>query len=98
MPKKAKRKLASIVNDNSGIAWVLGVAVLSILLMPLVYFPLSYTWDQFSELVYGEYVFTGVYAASIRVVQVIISYLLAFGLLFTINWAIVQAKARRYQP
>jgi hypothetical protein len=32
------------------------------------------------------------------VVKLIISFLLIFGAFFSINWAIVQAKARRYSP
>jgi hypothetical protein len=92
------KKLEKLRNDKRGIAWVLGVAVLSILLMPFVYFPLSYAWDQFYVAVTDSYVFTGVYANAIRVVQIIISYLVVFGLFYTINWAIVNAKARRYSP
>lgn len=83
--------------DRRGVAWVLGVAVLGVLLMPVVYFPLSYAWDQLYALVTDGYVFTGVYANALMVVQIIISYLLAFSLLFIVNWAVVQAKARRYQ-
>jgi hypothetical protein len=85
-------------SNRRGIAWALGVAVLSILLMPIVYFPLSVAWDNVYYAVTDGYVFTGTTASAITVVQVIISYLIVFGLLFTINWAIVQAKARRYQP
>ena len=84
-------------NDKSGVGWVLGVAVLSILLMPIVYFPLSYTWDQVYSAITAGYVFTGVTANALQVVQIIISYLMIFSLLFTINWAIVNAKAKRYQ-
>jgi Ni,Fe-hydrogenase I cytochrome b subunit len=90
--------LKKLRNDNRGVGWVIGVAVISILFLPFVYFPLSYTWDQFYAVVSDGYVFTGVYASAIRVVQIIISYLLVFSLLFVVNWAIVQAKARRYNP
>lgn len=88
--------LKRIAVNNYGVGWVFGVAFIALLVMPVIYFPLSYTWDQVSEMILGEYVFTGAYANSLMVVQVIISYLTAFGLLFVINWAIVQAKARRY--
>lgn len=88
--------LKRIAANNNGVGWVFGVAFIALLVMPVIYFPLSYTWDQLSEMILGEYVFTGAYANSLMVVQVIISYLTAFGLLFVINWAIVQAKARRY--
>lgn len=76
--------------------WVVGVAVISILLMPVVYYPLSYAWDAVFYPVTDMYVFSGTTAYAIIFVQVIINYLVVFGLLFTINWAIVQAKARRY--
>lgn len=64
--------------------------------MPVIYFPLSYTWDKIYVYIVSGYTFTGAYASAITVVQVIISYLCAFGLLFVVNWAIVQAKAGRY--
>ncbi len=89
--------MKKFLSDRRGVAWVYGVAVISILLMPIVYFPLDVAWDAIFESVTGSYVFTGSTASAITFVQVIINYLLVFGLLFTINWAIVQAKARRYQ-
>ena len=94
--KNVFRKLKKLKNDKRGVGWVLGVAVLSILFMPLVYFPLSYTWDQVCLYITGAYIFTGVYASSLLVVKFIISYLVVFGFFFTIAWAITNAKARRY--
>lgn len=78
------------------VGWVIGVAVLSILLMPIVYYPLSVVWDTVSAFILGNYTFTGVTASSYIVAKVIVNYLLVFGLIFTLNWAIIQAKARRY--
>lgn len=96
--KAVDLRLQSFKKNESGVGWVIGVAIISILLMPFVYFPLSYTFDQFYAVITDGYVFTGVYANAIRVVQIIISYLVIFGILFTLNWAIVQAKSKRYSP
>jgi hypothetical protein len=90
-------KIRRFVKDTQGIGWVLGIAILSIALMPVIYFPLSYSWDQVYGAVTDGYTFTGVYVDAITVVQLIISYMLVFGVLFTINWAIIQAKASRYE-
>jgi hypothetical protein len=87
--------MKKLLHDNSGVGWVIGVAVISILLMPVVYYPLDSAWDSVFYSVTGNYVFTGSTASAVTFVQVIINYLLVFGLLFTVNWAIVQAKARR---
>jgi len=89
--------MRSFLKDKRAVGWVFGVAAISILIMPFVYFPLDYAWDQVYVSIVGDYTFTGTTASAITVVQVIISYMCAFGLLFTINWAIVQAKAQRYQ-
>jgi hypothetical protein len=88
----------SFRRDQRALAWVLGVAVIAILLMPIVYFPLDYAWDQVYVSIVGDYTFTGSTALAVTVVQFILSYLCAFGLLFVVNWAIVQAKAGRYNP
>jgi hypothetical protein len=90
-----KKWLRRFREDRRGVAWVVGVAVISILLMPVVYYPLDYAWDVVFYSVTGGYVFTGTTASAVTFVKVIINYLIVFGLLFTINWAIVQAKARR---
>lgn len=90
--------MRSLRRNNSGVGWVLGVAVLSILIMPVVYFPLDMAWDQVYYTITDSYTFTGSFASAITVVQVIISYLVPFGLLYTVAWAIIQAKARKYAP
>lgn len=90
-----KKLLRSLWLDNCGVAWVVGVAVISILLMPVVYYPLDAAWDVVFYSVTGGYVFTGTTASAVTFVQVLINYLIVFGLLFTVNWALVQAKARR---
>lgn len=78
------------------VSWVIGCAIISVVLMPIIYFPLDYAWDQLLVTISAQYTFTGATANAITIVQLIISYLCAFGLLFTIAWAIIQAKARSY--
>jgi hypothetical protein len=91
-----KKWLRRFREDRRGVGWVVGVAVISILLMPVVYYPLDAAWDSVFYFITADYVFTGSTASAITFVQVVVNYLLVFGLLFTINYAIVQAKARRY--
>jgi hypothetical protein len=78
------------------VAWVIACAILSIIVMPFIYFPLDYAWDVVYANITAGYTFTGTTALALTVVQLIISYLCAFGLIFTINWAIVQARVRSY--
>lgn len=89
--------LKKLRSDRRGVGWVLGVAVLSIVFMPVIYFPLCYAWDNMLVVFTSNYTFTGVTANVITIVRMLIAYMLVFGVLFTINWAIVQAKMRRYQ-
>lgn len=93
---KLKQQLTKFRNDKRGIAWVLGTAVVSLFIMPIIYFPLSYAWDQVYAAITSGYTFTGTSALAITAVQMILSYLMAFGVLFTIVWASVQAKKSRY--
>jgi hypothetical protein len=92
-----KAFLLRFKNDQKGIGWVLGVAIISIAFLPVIYFPLNYAWDQLYGVIAASYTFTGVTAQAIIVVQVIISYLMAFSMFFTIIWSIIQAKARKYE-
>jgi hypothetical protein len=92
-----KTFLTKFKNDKKGIAWVLGMAIISICFLPIIYFPLSYAFDQVYTVIVGEYTFTGVTAQAITVVQLILSYLMGFAMIFTVNWAIVQAKSKRYE-
>jgi uncharacterized integral membrane protein len=84
-------------NDRQGIAWVVGVAVISICLTPVIYFPLSMAWDNVSDAVTESYTFTGTAASAVTAVGLIISYLAIFSLIFTVAWAITNAKKQRYE-
>jgi hypothetical protein len=93
----AKTFLKRFIKDQNGVGWVLGVAVISLVFTPFLYFPLSYAWDQFYGVVAASYTFTGVTAQAIIVVRLIIYYLAAFSVFIIIGWAIVQAKSKRYE-
>lgn len=83
-------------SDQRAIGWVFGVAVIALGLMALIYFPLRYAWDQICLWIIGTYTFSGMIAAAYTVVTLIITYMLVFGVVFLVNWMIVQAKARSY--
>ena len=82
--------------DTKGLAWIWAMGAIFIILGAIVYFPLSYAWDHVYVAIVGNYTFTGNTASGLSVIQLIISYLLAFGILFTINWMIVNSKAENY--
>lgn len=90
--------MRSLRRNNSGVGWVLGVAVLSIIIMPVIYFPMSYAYDQVYYQIAGDYTFTGAFVNAILVVQILLNYTIIFGLFYTVAWAIIQAKARKYSP
>lgn len=80
------------------VAWVIGAALITIVFLPVVYFPLDYAWDALETVILGEYTFIGVTAYALTAVELIIDYLMIFSLLIVVNWAIVQSKARSYEP
>jgi hypothetical protein len=84
-------------NSRSGVGWVIGVALISVVLAPFVWFPLAYAWDQVYANVVGSYTFTGDYVYAIAIVQVFVSYIIVFTLIATVMWAIIQAKARKFE-
>ena len=84
------------LKNNSGLAYIYAVGLLSFLLMPFVYFPFSYAFDHVYTLIVGDYTFTGTTALGIAAIQFIMSYMLAFGAIFTVAWMIVNAHAQQY--
>ena len=82
--------------NQSGLAWIWAVALLSLILMPIIYFPLSYVFDHLYATITGSYTFTGDTAYGLAAIKMIISFLLFIGVLIVINWAIVQSKASSY--
>jgi hypothetical protein len=90
------KPLRKFLKDTSGLAWIWAMLVIYIVLGAVVYFPLSYAWDHIYVAIVGDYTFTGNTLAGILAIKFIISYLLVFGLLFAINWAITNSKAEQY--
>jgi hypothetical protein len=71
--------------------------LIGLVLMPVVYFPLSYAWDHLYVYIAGTYTFTGDSASAITAIKLIISYMLALGVIFFLNWMIVNSKAQQYE-
>jgi accessory gene regulator protein AgrB len=88
--------MKNILNDNQGIAYIWALAILSLLLAAVLYFPLSYVWDTLYTDITGGYTFTGNTALGIAAVKFICSYLLGFVVIAVINWMLVNAKASSY--
>ena len=86
----------SFRKSTSGIVWAWAMVFIMIVLGAVLYFPLSFAWDAVYSNVMGEYVFTGNTALGITVIQLIVSYLMAFSVIFAINWLIVQSKQEGY--
>ena len=82
--------------NTSGLAYVWAVCLLTIILMPIVYFPLSYVWDHLYASITGSYTFTGDTALGLAAIKMIISLLLVIGMVIMINWGIVQSKSSSY--
>jgi hypothetical protein len=87
------RKLR-FVKNKSGLGWVLVVGLgLSIPTCALMYFVLAYPFDLISDYMSQFVVFTGTMAYSWVATKVIISYLTAFALIFSVIWVVVNAKS-----
>jgi hypothetical protein len=90
-----KRK-RSLIKDTSGLAWVWAMSAITIVLGAVIYFPLSYVWQHLYAYIVADYVFTGDTALGLAAINLLLSYLLAIGLVILINWAIVQSKSENY--
>ena len=89
-------KHKNFLANTSGISWVWGIFVIFLVLGAVVFFPLSYAWDTIYQNVVGQYTFTGDTALGITVIQLIMSYMMAFAVIFAVNWMIVNSKASAY--
>lgn len=98
MFSETKKFLTRFKRDQKGIAWVIGVFVITLALMPVVFFPMQLAWDQVEGAITDNYTFTGSMASSFVVVNVTINYILVFGIIYSIAWAITNAKAKKYEP
>ena len=82
--------------NRVALAYIWAMSAIMIVLGAVIYFPLSYAWDAVYANVVGNYTFTGTTALGITVIQLVISYMMGFLVLFTVNWMLVQAKMQRY--
>ena len=87
-------KRRSFFKDQRGIAWVWGVGLICIVLVPFVYLPMSLIWDNVAALILGVYTFQGTTAFAIVFAKLVMSYLAVFSLIYTAVWMWVNSKAR----
>jgi hypothetical protein len=91
-----EKTISSFLKDRMGLAWQLTVAGLSVIFMPFVYWPLSVAWEEIYTSITGMYTFTGAMAYAVTFAQILLSYLIAFFLVFCVYWVLVNAKNDPY--
>jgi hypothetical protein len=96
MKKNIRDSTEKFKHDQVGLAYVWAMAAIMIVLGAIIYFPLSYAYDAVYTNIVGNYTFTGTTALGITAIQLIVSYMLGFLVIFTVNWMLVQAKMQRY--
>ena len=96
MQKNIKESLQKFRQNRIALAYIWAIAAIMLVLGAIIYFPLSYAWDAVYANIVGSYTFTGTTALGITVIQLIVSYTLAFSVIFTVNWMLVNAKAGAY--
>lgn len=95
--REIEKSLNKFKRDETGLAWILGVAFIALIMNAILYIPLSVAWMNVLDAITSGYVFTGSIASSLIVVEFIINYLVILGLFITGYWVLVQAKAKRYE-
>lgn len=86
--------IKQVKDDRAGLAWVIIVGLgLSIPACALFYWVLDYPFDLIASSVANLYTFTGAMAYAWITTKVIINYLLAFCLIYSIIWIIVNSKS-----
>ena len=88
--------MRNFVKNESAIVWAWAMLAIMLVLGAVIFFPLSYAWDQIYTNVVGQYTFTGDTALGVAAIQLIMSYMMAFAVMIGINWLIVQSKAEGY--
>ena len=88
--------MRNFIRDEKALAWIWAISLISLALSAVVYFPLSYAFEHLYAFIIGGYTFTGDTYYALVAIQFITSYLLVFGTILTINWAIVNAKSSAY--
>lgn len=87
----------NFLKDTSAVAYIWALAVIGIILGAIIYFPLSFCFDAIYNSVTGQYTFSGTSASTVTIMQIAVSYLLAFVILIVVNWAFVQSKSEAYE-
>ncbi len=80
-------------NNRRGIAWVWITAALALAFMPFVYWAVGWPYDIVVTQITSVYTFTGTMGYALTAVRTVISYLMAFVLLFTVMWSWVNSKS-----
>lgn len=88
--------MRNFVKDERAIVWAWAMLIIALILGAVIFFPLSYAWDQVYTNIVGQYTFTGDTALGITVIQIIMSYMMGFAVIFGVNWLIVQSKSEAY--
>ena len=90
-----KQKLqAFLSHKESGLAWIwIAGFALTIPFCAFIYWCLDYPFDIIVETVLADVTLTGTMASAWAATQVIISYLLAFVVIFSVLWVINNSKS-----
>ena len=87
----------TLEKEKSGLAWIWIVRFgLTIPLCAVTYWALDYPFDIIAEVALGVYTFTGTMSYAWDTTRLMISYLLAFVVIFTILWIIQNSKTRAW--
>jgi hypothetical protein len=88
-----QRFLKRFRENRQGLAWILIAGLLlSLPFCALVYWVLDYPFELLLDTCEGLVTFTGTMASAWITTKVLISYLLAFCLIYSVLWVIINAK------
>ena len=91
-----RKFLKRFIQNKSGLAAIWGIALMSLIFFPLIYWVMSVLLDNISETVFGLVTFSGVTASSWVLVKAVISALPVFVILIVVLWSAVNAKMQAY--
>ena len=88
------KTIQNLAADKQGLAWIYIVGLgLSIPMCAFMYWVFDWPFDIIVSTVTPVYTMTGFMASSWAAVQLIVSYLLAFCLIFSVFWIIQNSKS-----
>lgn len=91
---KVHLNFITISSDVCGLAWVWVVGFgLSLPFCAFLYWMLDYPFDIIARHCLGLYTFSGTMAYAWTACQIIVSYLLAFVVIYSVIWVIVNSKS-----